>query len=255
MRVVLGLAAFAVVVYLLLCGALFLYQRSLIYYPTPGSVAGNSATIALSTEVGPVFVSTRQYLGPDALVYFGGNSEDVTDSLPGLAAAFPEQAVFTLHYRGYSGSAGQPTQAALFADALALFDLVHARHANILVIGRSLGSGVAVYVASQRPVARLILVTPFDSIAEMAARQFPYFPVRRLLRDKFESFRYAPEVTAPTLVIAAERDEVIPRASTDALVSHFRAGVATFRLIAGAAHNTVAQSPEYFPLLKSVLSN
>jgi uncharacterized protein len=251
-RTLLILVALVAIGYLALCVALFVFQRSLIYFPQPRALVGNASTITLPIEEGQVLVTTRAQPGPNALVYFGGNAEEVAGSLPGLAAAFPEQALFLLHYRGYGGSAGKPTEAALIADALALFDKVHAGHANTVVVGRSLGSGVAVQVASMRPVARLVLVTPYDSLQELAARQFPFFPVRWLLQDKFESWRYAPQVSAPTLLIAAEYDETIPRDSTEALYARFRSGVASFKVVAGTGHNTISESPQYTALLKSV---
>jgi uncharacterized protein len=249
-RSLLILVALVAIGYLALCVALFVFQRSFIYYPQPRSLAANATTITLPIEEGQVLVTTRAHQGPNAVVYFGGNAEDASGSLPGLAAAFPEHALFLLHYRGYGGSAGKPTEAALIADALALFDKVHAEHPNTVVVGRSLGSGVAVHVASMRQVARLVLVTPYDSLQELAARQFPWFPVRWLLQDKFESWRYAPQVSAPTLVIAAEHDETIPRDSTEALCARFRSGVATFKVVAGTGHNTISESPQYMALLK-----
>ena len=109
---------------------------------------------------------------------------------------------------------------------------------------------MAIQLASLRPVARLVLVTPYDSIQELAAQQFRYFPVRWLLLDKFESGKVAPRVTVPTLLIAAEHDEVIPRASTEALLQHFRPQVATMSVVAGAGHNTVSESSDYVPLLR-----
>ena len=95
-----------------------------------------------------------------------------------------------------------------------------ARHSQITVIGRSLGSGIATYLASQRPVSRLLLITPYDSIANVAAGRLPMFPVHWLLLDKYESWRYAPQITAPTRILAAEHDDVIPRLHTDALLRH-----------------------------------
>jgi pimeloyl-ACP methyl ester carboxylesterase len=251
-HVVVKLVAGSAIAYLALCAAFFVFQRSLIYFPQSRSFAGRTTTIALPTEDGEVLVTTRALKGPNALVYFGGNAEDVSYSLPSLSTAFPEYAIYLLHYRGYGGSAGKPSEAALMADALALFDKVHAEHENVVVVGRSLGSGVAVHLASVRPIQRLVLVTPYDSIQELAARQFPYFPVRWLLLDKFESWRYAPKVAAPTLIIAAEHDEVIPRASTESLLPHFRDGVASFKVIAGTGHNTISESPEYILMLQGM---
>jgi pimeloyl-ACP methyl ester carboxylesterase len=238
-----------VVAYLGVCAALFFMQRSLIYFPVPAS-GDEGTTFTLPTKEAHVLVSTRPNDGPRAMLYFGGNAEDVSLSMPSLSAAFPDYAIYLLHYRGYGGSSGQPSEKALFEDALSLFDEVRAAHSRIAIIGRSLGSGIAVYVASLRPIERLVLVTPFDSLQDVAAAHFPYVPVRWLLRDKFESWKYAPQVCAPTLIVAAEQDEIVPRASTDLLQSRFKSGLATLKVIAGAGHNSISNFPEYMPLLK-----
>lgn len=237
-----------IIIYLGLCSILFINQRNLIYFPQPQSI-NSGTTLTLSIEDAQVLVTTRERNGPKALLYFGGNAEDVSYSLPSLSNAFPDDAIYLLHYRGYGGSSGSPSEAALFADALALFDKVYAEHKNIVVVGRSLGSGVAIHLASVRPVARLVLVTPYDSLLEIAARQFPYFPVRWLMLDKFESWRYAERITVPTLIVAAEQNEVIPRANTEALYKRFRAGIASFKVVSGTGHNTISDNPEYMRLL------
>ncbi|MES2971976.1 MAG: alpha/beta fold hydrolase [Pseudomonadota bacterium] len=249
-RKMLTAAAILLAAYAGLCALLFFNQRSLLYFPQPRAPIAGATTMALPTEAGPVLVTVRARSGPNALVYFGGNAEDVTYNLPGFAAAFPDHAIYLLHYRGYGGSAGTPTQAALFADAVALFDKVRTDHGNIVAIGRSLGSGVAVHLASVRPVSRLVLVTPYNSIRDLAAQQFPYVPVRWLMRDRYESWKYAQQVTVPTLLVMAEHDEVIPRASTEGLHRYFRAGTATLGVISGAGHNTLSGSPEYMQLLR-----
>lgn len=235
--------------YLALCAALFVFQRALIYYPQP---RGDSSAPLLSLAVDDVQVqvSTRPRTGPKALIYFGGNAEDVSRSLPAFAAAFPDDALYFLHYRGYGGSGGAPSEEAIARDAMALFDKVYADHPQITLVGRSLGSGVAVRLASVRPVAKLLLVTPYNSLEELAARQFRWFPVQWLLTDKFESWRYAEHISVPTRLIAAEDDEVIPASSTRRLFSHFQEGVATLQVIAGTGHNSISDSPEYLRLLE-----
>ncbi|MBC7918680.1 MAG: alpha/beta fold hydrolase [Rhodoferax sp.] len=238
-----------VVIYLGLCAALFFFQRSLIYFPQPRQFAA-APTRTLAADGAQVLVTTRLRDGPNAVVYFGGNAEDVSYSLYTLAEAFPAHSLYLMHYRGYGGSSGSPSEAALIADATVLFDEVLRAHKNITVVGRSLGSGVAVHLASQRPVARLVLVTPYNSIQELAAQQFPYFPVRWLLQDKFESWRYAEQISAPTLLLAAEHDEVIPSASTQALQTHFPMGVATLKVVRGTGHNTISESPSYVQVLR-----
>jgi len=232
------------------CLALFLMQRSYIYYPPAMPMLEAPRTSTLGVPGAVVKVSERPLPGPKAVIYLGGNAEDVTMSLPLLDAAFPRQALYLLHYRAYLGSTGKPSEKANVADALALFDRVVAEHGEVTLIGRSLGSGIGVQVASQRPVKKLILVTPYDSLQEIAAAHFPYFPVRWLLQDKYESWRYAPRVTAPTLLLAAEHDEIIPARSTQQLLSRFPRGVATMTMIGGAGHNAISAMPAYLAALR-----
>ena len=244
----LALAAVALA-YVAICVLVFFVQRSLIYFPQPSSLGDRDTTIAVPATDAHVVASVRPRPGPKAVVYFGGNGEDVTLSIPGLAASFPEHALYLLQYRSYGRSGGKPSETALVADAFALFDLAHREHAEVEVVGRSLGSGIAVQVAAARPVARLVLVTPYDSLLAIATTRFPFLPVSWLLLDRYESSRYASRVTAPTHVIAAEHDEVIPRASTERLLARFAPGIATLKVIANADHNSVSEQPEYGPIL------
>lgn len=241
--------AFVAIVYIAICVLLFFVQRSLIYYPQPRAKGERSATMPLSVPGAELLISLRPHDGPNAIVYFGGNGEDVAYNLPEFSSAFPEHALYLMNYRGYGGSTGSPTEQAIHQDAQALFDWVHARHANVVVIGRSLGSGVAIRLATERPAARLILITPYSSIVELGARQFPYLPVRWLMQDKYESWRHAPRITVPTLLIAAENDEIIPRASTEDLYARFTPGVASLQVIPGVGHNTISGSPLYLTSL------
>jgi len=241
----------AVILFGGLCAVVFVYQRSLIYYPQPRSNQTGSTLMSLQVGTGTALVSTRPNTGSDALIYFGGNAEDVSLSLPELANTFPAYAIYSLHYPGYGGSPGSPSEQTIFADALALFDRVHSEHQNIVVVGRSLGSGVAVRVASVRPVTRLVLVTPYDSLGDVAAQNYPYLPVRWLLKDKYDSWRYAPQVTAPTRIIVAEQDEIIPRVSSERLRTRFKDGVVSYVVLPGVGHNTISESPDYLRLLKN----
>ena len=248
-RTILILTAIAAVLYFALCLVLFLAQRSFIYFPQPRSASANN-TLILNVDGERIAVCTRPSTGADAVIYFGGNAEDVSRSVPTLVDAFPERSVYAMNYRGYGGSTGKPSETALVADALVLFDRVHADHTHVTVIGRSLGSGVAIHIASERPVERLILVTPYDSLLKVAATQFRYFPLTWLMLDKFESWRYAPKVTAPTQLIAAQNDEIISLASTEALYKHLPQSLAKLSIIPSVSHNTISESPEYIPLLR-----
>ena len=241
------LTGVAVAIPLAMAGWLFAIQRSLIYFPQPRT--GPAASFTLDVDGARLVVSVYQAERDRAVLYFGGNAEDVSHSVEAIAPAFPDAALYLPHYRGYGGSSGRPSEAALVADALAVFDEIHPRHGPVTVVGRSLGSGVAAYVASRRSVSRVVLVTPFDSLAAVGARHYPAPLVRWLLRDRFDSAEYAPAITAPTLLLAAADDDIIPPAHAEALLRAFRPGIATLHVLKGVGHNTIDLSPQYVGLL------
>lgn len=237
--------------YLLLCSIVFFYQRSLIYHPTPSLPVEASKITTLAVDNASLKVSIRELETDNAIIYFGGNAETVASSLPKYANAFPNHAIYMPHYRGYSGSTGTPTEAALHKDAEKLYDLVRSKHSTITVIGRSLGSGVAIRLAATHEVTKLVLVTPYDSILNLSKQRFPYLPIKFMLKDTFESWRSAPQVKAPTIILAAENDHVIPKENAEALYAKFSAGVATFKVIKNVDHHSISLSPEYFPLMQN----
>lgn len=245
-----GLTAF-VIVYIAACVLVFLLQRSLIYFPQARQV--QAAFMRLPVEGEELIVSIRPHLGPKAVLYFGGNAEDVSQNLPDFSTAFPDHALYLLHYRGYGGSTGNPSEDNNQRDAAALFEAVRREHGEVAVIGRSLGTGIAVRIAAERPATRLVLVTPYDSIAEIAASAMPFFPVRFLLLDRYDSGKYAPSIKVPTTIIAAEHDEVVPAVSTRRLLSRFQQGVASMTVIPGAGHNDLGYRAEYREALRTAL--
>jgi pimeloyl-ACP methyl ester carboxylesterase len=164
--------------------------------------------------------------------------------------------LLAVNYRGYGGNPGSPSESALFADALALHDWAVLRTdvdpARIVAIGRSLGSGVAVYLAAERPLAGVVLVTPYDSFRAVAQRHYPYVPVSLLLKHSFDSIRRAPGISLPVLVLAAQRDDVVPLAHARALFSKW-GGPKTWREFAGAGHNDLEADPAFWSEIASLL--
>lgn len=244
-RMLWTLLTIAVGVYAGLCVVFFVFQRSFIYMPTPVTPA-HAAAFTLEVPGATVRVSTRTHDGPKALLFFGGNAEDVAYTVPELAKAFPDRAIYAMHYRGSSGSSGHPSETSLRSDARALFQHVHTRHPDVIVVGRSLGSSLAIQLAAEEPISRLVLITPFESILSIAKRTAPFLPMRLLLRDRYESWRYAPHVTCPTLLIAASHDELVPLADTQRLIAGFPPDVATLRVIEGTDHNSVSGEVEFW---------
>ena len=247
-QTVLALAVVPVAAYAAACMLLYHHQRRLIYNPKPRT-NGDVPTEPMAMRGAQVLVSRCEVKGPRAVVYFGGNSEDVSGTVPLLAEAFPKHSIYALHYRGFGGSDGVPTEVDIVADGESLFDTVRKRHPDIILIGRSLGSGVAIQVAARRRPRRLILVTPYDSIADVAATHFPAFPARWIVQDRFESWRVAPRIYVRTTVITAEHDKTIPLSHTRRLLEHFQPGVAREVVLPGAGHS-VRESPHYIPALR-----
>ncbi len=155
-----------------------------------------------------------------ALVYFGGNGERLDVWQEVFADRFPDHTTYLMAYRGYGASDGLPSQRSLSDDALAVIDHVAERHPDVQVdvVGRSLGSAVAVHVATRRPLAHLVLVTPFDSLVATAEDLFPGLPATKLIQDRWDSAAIASDVRAPVLVLRADRDAVVRPARTEALV-------------------------------------
>lgn len=227
-----------VTLYLILCVAMFLLQRTLIFHP---AIAQSNQFPPIKIETPSGYFATSAYQSEDtqAIIYFGGNAEDVSQSVAGCVSLLPGYSIYAMHYPGYGASPGSPSQTKIVQNAMALYEHVRARHDRVIVMGRSLGSGVAMQVAGQAQVDRLILITPFDSLADVARSNFPFLPVRLLMLDPFDSASIAPKLTTPTMVFVAAQDEVIPRANTDRLISLFPQGVCTSHVIDPADHNSI----------------
>jgi len=190
-----------------------------------------------------------------ALVYFGGNGEGLGWLRPELGRRFPDHTSYLVAYRGYGASDGRPSQRALTSDAVALVDEAARRHpdAPVDVIGRSLGSGVAMQVAARRPIERLVLVTPFDSLAATAGDLFPRLPVRHLIADRWDSVEASRDVTADVLVLRAGRDELVRPARTDALLRALRPGTPVVDL-PDADHSNLSEDPAYWSAIQDFLA-
>jgi uncharacterized protein len=249
------LIAIGLFVYAAICGALYFAQRSMLYYPTAESRSDRAAALTVATDGAVLKVWHVPNPGDRALLYFGGNAEDVAANIAPFAAALPSTSLYFANYRGYGGSTGAPSEKTILADAEILFDRVQAQHAQVAVIGRSLGSGVAVHLASVRDVAKLALVTPYDSVLRIAQRQLPFVPVSWLLEDTFDSLAKAPRVRGPVLVLLAGLDRVIPREHSERLVAAFASGQASVRTIRDTNHDSISASPEYMRAIAEFVLN
>jgi len=207
--------------YAAVVAALFFAQRSLLY---PGSGQVTNAVQAGLTGVEDIVLATPDgerlvgwwkppELGKAVIVYFHGNGGALWNRrarAKGLVAT--GRGLLMVSYRGYSGSTGTPTEEGLRIDARTAYDFVAKPYepSRIVLYGESLGTGVAVRLATERPVAGLVLDAPYTSTAAVAAQRYPFVPVSFLMRDQYRSIDIIQTVKAPILVMHGTADRVIP---------------------------------------------
>jgi pimeloyl-ACP methyl ester carboxylesterase len=253
-----------ITLYLLISAYLYLFQRNLIYFPVSLDPAFQAQEISIDNHGVKLHGWVLNPGKTKAVIYFGGNSELVTHRSHYFETVFADYSVYLVNYRGYGKSEGEPSEIALFSDALAIYDHIRENHVSdnhvsaakvpITAYGRSLGSGVAVYLAANRELEQLILLTPYDSIAEVAQKLYPLFPVRWLIKDRFDSASRAAEITIPVLIASAELDRVIPLRHTLALRQRFTHARVEYQQIKGAAHNDIIDFPQYRALVEGFIS-
>ena len=242
----------------------FFLQERLIFMPRPLSDAERQDIGAKFPKGKSVFaqaadgteVHAWHLPGPSGaplVLYFGGNAEEVSWMLREAAANAPNVGWLLVDYRGYGGSGGSPSEEALAADALLWYDRFAPQAKRIIVLGRSLGSGVAVRLAAEREVDALILVTPFDSMVEVCKRHYPWLPVNWLLKHRFDSISRAPKITASLLCIVAMRDSIIPPEHAKLLYDAW-GGPKRWVPLDEAGHNTADAHPNYWRSINAFLS-
>jgi hypothetical protein len=214
--------------YLGLLALMYIGQRSLMYFPEPFRTAPAAAglpeaeEVVLDTADGERVIAWT--VAPRAhrpvILYFHGNGGALryrADRFRALTA--DGTGLVALSYRGYGGSSGRPSEAGLIEDVFAAHAFAAKRYpeAKLVAWGESLGSGVAVALAAERPVAAVILEAPFASTVEIGAAAYPFVPVRFLMKDQFRSDLRIAKVTAPVLILHGERDTVVPIGSGERL--------------------------------------
>lgn len=255
------LCMIAIGVYLAACAFYFLQQHRLLFIGA-GSVAPPSdpriqpvehVVDGLHLRGVRVLAQERAREGETVLLYFGGNAEPVVyNTIPMLRLA--NVTAYLIDYRGYGDSEGSASEAALRDDALAHFDWIRTQHptSKVALMGRSLGSAMALHVAARRKVDGLILISPFTSIRDVAGFHLPWLPVRSLLKHPFDAVPDARRIEVDTLVFAAENDSVIPRRWTDALLSELPTRAQT-HVIAGTDHNDLMATDREWALVRIYL--
>lgn len=215
------IAALALLGYAGVLLAMYLAQRSLMYFPDPArrppADVGlpQAEEVTLDTPDGERIVAWHvpPRDGKPVVLYFQGNGGGLdlrSNRFRNLVS--DGTGLIALNYRGYGGSSGSPNESGLITDAQTAHAFAAARYApeRVVLWGESLGTGVAVALAATRPVGRVLLESPYTSTVEVAASIYPLVPVRLLMKDQFRSDQRIARVTVPVLILHGALDRIIP---------------------------------------------
>ena len=261
MKFIFQFLQFFLIAYLIIVILVYTFQEKLLFFPVKlnnnlylQKFKKNEITIE---HQGIKLHGWLNNPGKDNIIlYYGGNAEEVSANIFDFIE-FQDYSVLLMNYRGYGKSTGSPGQNELFSDALHIYDALVSKseidYKNIVVFGRSLGSGVAAYISGQRRVSKIVLVTPYDSITNIAKKHYAFLPISCLLKHPFNSVEYLKNNTVPVLVLAAAEDTVIPSANTQALVNTLQ-NSCTYKVVKNRGHNDIQESTEYWSAIHEFLN-
>jgi len=227
-RTLIGTAITALCIYVGIAAVLYAMQRSLMYFPdtthtTPAQAGLSQAEEVALTAADGAHITVWHVApkdGKPVILYFHGNGGSLRHRVIRFKNLINDGiGLVALEYRGFGGNSGAPSEHGLIADAEAAYAFAAARYPakQIVAWGESLGTGVAVALAAERPVGRVILEAPFTSAAAVAAIRYWYMPVRLLMKDQFHSDERIAKVSAPLLILHGLHDQIVPYAMGDRL--------------------------------------
>ena len=227
-------AVVLVILYVGMAAILYFSQRSMMYFPetvhTTPTQAGfpEAEEVTLTAADGARLVAwhVAPREGRPIVLYFHGNGGALHYRVERFRKLVRDGiGLLGLEYRGYAGSSGSPSEAGLIADGEAAYAFAAARYPGkqIVLWGESLGSGVAVAVAAEKPVGRVILEAPFTSAVAVAGLRYWYLPVRLLMKDQYRSDERIEKITAPVLILHGAHDHVVPFAMGERLFEETKA--------------------------------
>ena len=249
-------------VYIIISLGLYLFQEKIIFYPIPlddNSLADIRRFYPQAEDLniksndgknlhGWIIDNTSEEHPPAGMIfYYGGNAEEVSHRI-GDMSRLQGWIIILMNYRGYGLSEGRPGEKMIFDDALKIFDHFNSNelYSGIkkVLMGWSLGTGVAVHLAHEREIDGVFLISPYDSITNIAKRTYPFIPVELMIRHPFDSIGKAPAINAPVRIIAASNDRVIPPSSSVDLASRW-GGKKDILIVENYDHNSLTSSLQY----------
>ncbi|MCD9015803.1 alpha/beta hydrolase [Parachryseolinea silvisoli] len=263
----LKILAYAIItLYFLVALLLYIFQQKLIFYP--GKMAKNT-NLNLASYQHEVFLETRdnetihalycEGTRPEVILYFHGNAGDLsgwkfaTEDFTTLGYA-----VLIIDYRSYGKSTGQLSEQGMYTDGEAAYEYLtkelHVAPKNILVYGRSIGTGVAVEIATRYPVRGLVLESAYTSLGTLANEKVPFFFPSLYLRFRFNNLKKIAALTCPVILLHGTQDELIPAEHSQRLVEAIK-NKKKLILVKGGGHNDLSGFPEYARFLQEDLPN
>lgn len=252
------IAVVIVVIYIGICTLLYFSQDNLLFHPKPT----DKAEIAKIIQVNPDFDTisfamkdgnrTYGFLSKDTIqekqplvLYFGGNAEEVSHLME-YRNYFPNSVMALINYRSFGLSKGIISEKTMFSDALEVYDQLITNpkvDANkVIVIGRSIGTGVATYLSSQRKTRATILITPYENMIEVAFEKYPFVPIGLLINHRFESDIYAPKIVTPMLALISANDQVIPKHHAYTLIKAWKGNTSVLEV--DEDHNSIMNNED-----------
>ena len=250
--------------YVMLGSLLYLFQEKLIFLPTQLAqdyqfqFNHEFEELFFETDVGTMInaIHFKVENPKGVILYFHGNAGDL--SRWGKIAEYFVQKnydVLISDYRTYGKSKGKLSEKAFYIDAQYCYDYLLKQYSedNITLYGRSLGTGIASYLASQNNPGQLVLETPYYNIADIAKHRFPIFPVEKLLKYKFPTHQYLQSVECPITIIHGTEDAVVPYSSGKKLLGSATDHKITFVTIEGGRHNNLVEFNDYHMAITKIL--
>ncbi len=253
--------------YLVIIALVYVFQKKLIFFPQKLPRTADHLTNDSTVESIKIHSGDADYLQGwlckkttgdklKIIIYFGGNAEEVSH-LISQSHQIKNRSLLLINYPGYGNSDGNPGEKEFFDASLKIYDYVMSRNdidsSNIIVMGRSLGTAVATYLASKRKVSGVILISPFASMSSVAKEHHPFLPVGLLLKHKFDSKKYAKNIRSPLLCIYGTDDTIIPSAHSKELIKYWGGKTECYEL-AGFDHNNLLENEKAWNYINDFLN-
>lgn len=241
--------------------SLYIFQDKLIFSPQKvsqerldriknlgGKVEEINIQMKDGSRINGWFVKNSEESRQKTLIYFGGNAEELS-YMVNDENKFGYWSLVLINYRGYGLSEGTPSELNLYSDALEIYDYFSSRSdidaSKMIVMGRSLGAGIATYVAYNRNPKAVILVSPSDSLASEAKETYPAFIIDSFLKYKFDSLSLASSIKAPALILIASNDTLVPPWHSIRLAENWGEKV-IIQEVQDANHNSIIKKGQYW---------